>query len=993
MKQVHHRLFFLALPLATIATFAPLTTAIAQVSADGTVSTTVTTPDGKNFDINDGTTRGANLFHSFKDFSVPTGGSANFNNAANIQNIISRVTGGSISNIDGLIKANGTANLFLLNPAGILFGPNARLNIGGSFLGSTAKSFVFDNGFEFSATNPQAPPLLTINLPIGLRYGENPQPIQVQGPGHGVDYNNVINSLNRDKFDSSVTGLQVSPGKTLALVGGNVSLEGGVLRSQGGRIEIGSFDSNQVVNLVPAQEGFSLGYQGTPSFRDIQFSGQSFVNVTGDGGGSIALTAKNINVTDKSILLSDTLADRNGGDISIVGDSIVFNQSGVTSDTFGLGNSGQITLEANNIKLENSSSLSIQTHDKGDAGNINISANSFRLEGKILSEARENSTGRGGEINITAGSLELLKNNTENRTKDTVISTATYGKGDAGDINLTVKGPLTTAAGTGISTLSDNTGNAGKININANSLQMDGSFFTSTVKNADQAGEINFNVADSLVINKTTITTSTSGTGDAGKINIRANSFRLGGKILSEAQNNSTGRGGEINITVGSLELPKNTEQEGTVISTATDGKGNAGDINLTVKGLLTTAVGTGISTESNDTGNAGKININANSLQMDTSSVSSTAKNAGQAGEINFNVADSVVINKTSITTNTFGTGDAGKINIRANSFRLEGVIQSEAQENSTGRGGEIKITARSLEVLQNPPDTAYISTATKGKGDAGNINITVKGPLTVAGGANITTNSSGAGNAGNLEIVADTIKVDNSSLEANTSGGQGNITVNSRDLILRNNGKITTNATGTADGGNIKINTNNLVVLENSKITANAQLGYGGNVIITTKGGRFLSPDTVISATSEAGAQFSGTVQFNTPEIDPSQGLFELLETVIDPAEQIAQNPCLRGGGEFLITGRGGFPTDPKEVISGDNVRVDLVKPVASKVSSTSTTHHQPSKRPTDKPIIPARGWIFNEKGEVVLVAYDPTKTGVQREPQTSTSCAAAK
>ncbi|NJM71186.1 MAG: S-layer family protein [Scytonema sp. RU_4_4] len=207
-----------------------------------------------------------------------------------------------------------------------------------------------------------------------------------------------------------------------------------------------------------------------------------------------------------------------------------------------------------------------------------------------------------------------------------------------------------------------------------------------------------------------------------------------------------------------------------------------------------------------------------------------------------------------------------------------------------------------------------------------------------------------------------------------------------------MRHNSNIRTEARGTADGGNITINTGNLVALEDSNITANAEKGFGGRISITAQG-IFRSPDSDITATSEAGPQFSGIVQFNTPETDPSQGLFELPETVIDPAQQIAQNPCLRGGGEFTITGRGGFPSNPNKILSSDNVRVDLVKPVASKVNSTSTTKSQPSTSATDKPIVPARGWIFNEKGEVTLVAYDPTKTGVQRSSPTPASCAAVR
>src|ERR687886_1221977 len=142
-----------------------------QVISDNTLKSDVISPIPGAFLIQGGVTQGTNLFHSFSQFSVPSNGVAYFKNELTIQNIITRVTGGSVSNIDGLIKANGTANLFLLNPNGIIFGRNASLNIGGSFLGSTASSVFFADGTEFSATDTRSQPLLTVNVSIGIQLG------------------------------------------------------------------------------------------------------------------------------------------------------------------------------------------------------------------------------------------------------------------------------------------------------------------------------------------------------------------------------------------------------------------------------------------------------------------------------------------------------------------------------------------------------------------------------------------------------------------------------------------------------------------------------------------------------------------------------------------------------------------------------------------------------------------------------------------------------
>ncbi len=281
-----------------------------QVIPDGTLDTQVTR-SLNDFTITGGTTSGANLFHSFRDFSIPTSGSATFNNAANVQTIFSRVTGGTISSIDGVIRANGTANLFLLNPNGILFGSNARLNIGGSFVGTTAQTIKFADGTELSAINPSHPPLLTISTPVGLQFGQNPGAIGINGQGHTMQFSSTFAPVSG--AGQQTTGLRVNPNHTLALIGGDINFTGGVLNAPSGQIELGSV-ANGTVSLT--SNGFDYG--SIQAFRDIQLTERSAIDASGSGNATVQLVGRKIGVNNGSIALIVNQSPQPGGDLRII---------------------------------------------------------------------------------------------------------------------------------------------------------------------------------------------------------------------------------------------------------------------------------------------------------------------------------------------------------------------------------------------------------------------------------------------------------------------------------------------------------------------------------------------------------------------------------------------------------------------------------------------------------------------------------------------------
>ncbi|AVH72416.1 two-partner secretion domain-containing protein [Nostoc sp. 'Lobaria pulmonaria (5183) cyanobiont'] len=609
------------LVIAGVLTFAE-SFALAQIKTDATLGSesSIITPkliDGQPTDqIDGGAVRGTNLFHSFEQFSVSAGRTAHFNNAIDIQNIISRVTGNSVSNIDGILKANGTANVFLINPNGIVFGRNASLNIGGSFVASTASSLNFADGTKFSATSGQTAPLLKESVPIGLQFGTTARPIRNQSQ---ASPNNAINSFAQN------VGLQVRQGKTLALIGGDLTLEGGNLTASGGRIELGSVAGNSLVGLSSTNQGWALGYEGVQNFQNIELTQQSeipsTVDTSGKGGGNIHLQGQRVLVTDGSQISALTLGAQPGGNLTVnASESVELGINAfLSTGTFDTGNSGDINITTRKLIVKDGAQVIMFNAGSGLAGQLTINASdSVELIAGI-------------PIAPLPDGSDLISSGLFN---------ATYGTQNAGNIIINT-GKLRIEGGAAISTSSEGilghfsnqfipaTGNGGDLIVNAfESVELIGtsangsrlsSLFAGT-QGSGNGGNLTLTTGRLVIKDGAAITVSSEARknvnyqggvpnlGLAGELNVSARSILLDkGKLTSDSE---SGKGGDIAVQVQDLLLMRRNSQ----ISTNAGGDKTGGNITINAPNgfLVATPFGNSDITANANFGSGGKIAIAA---------------------------------------------------------------------------------------------------------------------------------------------------------------------------------------------------------------------------------------------------------------------------------------------------------------------------------------------------------------------------------------------
>ena len=398
--------------------------AIAQVIPDNTLgneSSVVNPRDETSDRIDGGAIRGQNLFHSFQEFNVDAGKGVYFNNPEAINNIFSRVTGNNVSNILGTLGVDGAANLFLINPNGIIFGEGASLDVQGSFVATTANGIEFGEQGSFDATNPQVPQLLTIN-PSAYLF-------------------NQIEDRAINGIESRQSFLNVPEGENLIFLGRDINLIGSTLTAPGGRIELGGL---QGIGEVGISSDGSLAFPDNVIKGDISLSSGAFVDVTSAGSGFININARNLGIFTKSAIFAGIGAglgnsDAVAGDITLnVTEKLSLDDSFIANLLFGEGKTGDIFVTTSFLEIINGAQLGATTFGRGDGGSVTITAGDLIVfDGQssdgnasgVLSSVNPGAEGNAGDISITTSSLAV--------TNGAQINSSTSSRGDGGSITIT----------------------------------------------------------------------------------------------------------------------------------------------------------------------------------------------------------------------------------------------------------------------------------------------------------------------------------------------------------------------------------------------------------------------------------------------------------------------------------------------------------------------------------------------------------------------------
>ena len=776
--------------------------------------------------ITGGAIRGANLFHSFQDFNVGDGAKVYFANPTGIQNILTRVTGSTASNINGTLGVDGAANLFLLNPNGILFGKDAQLDVRGSFVGSTANGIRFGDQGEFSATIPETPALLTVQ-PSALLFTQiNP----------GLIENRAV--------------LGVRLGQNLTLAGGNIRLdrEGDRLSifSPGGHIDLAAISGTGAIKFDA--EGRLFPNIDVPR-GDISLSNAQ-VAAVGDNQGSISVYARDINLSNRSLI--SRIGFTNGTDQGQAGDilldatgSVALSSQSVINNNVLSGeveNSGNIRINAQSLVMSDRSRITTNISGEGNSGQIFIDLKNradLRTGSSITSNILETGEGNSGGIQIRTGSLKL-----DDRS---AIESNEVGRGTPGKIEITATNSIDLDNLARIKS-STNSSRGADIQIAAEQLRlMNDAVIESITTGSGNSGDLRITARDQLSLNSARIVNRVAAdhSGNSGETTIEANTLNITNNAVIGSQTQGQGTSGRVNIKANVL----NMENLG-FIATEAFSSGNAGDIFVDVRDRTfiqggrdkfsqNSAIQTG--TASMTDARSGNITLKTGALEMiDRAQIRSGTSGKGNAGDITIEVRDQASFNNASVINRAErgSTGNSGKIKLSANSLFLFNGAQIDSSTFSAGNSGDIELKVTDLISIDgfipdpNTPEGARSSTVFTevyegAKGNSGRIDINT-GSLVITNGGQIDAKVRGSGNSGEIKIIArDRIILDGARSDGTLSsriinslntrevvGKGGDVQIETGRLSITNGAQILTNTLGQGNAGNVSIKADQIAI-----------------------------------------------------------------------------------------------------------------------------------------------------------------------------------
>jgi filamentous hemagglutinin family protein len=828
--------------------------------ADSTLGTTVIR-NADNFAITGGLSRGQNTFHSFQDFSVPTNGAATFANPVGNQSIITRVTGNLFSDINGTINTQG-ANFLLINPNGVVFGPGTQLNVGRVFAASTANGVDLVDGagrtLSFGTNTSGDGALLSIDPKVIF----NVSRLNLGGGNGEIKNFGTLQTNNPNQYIGLLGGNVSLDGGNIEAPGGRVELGGlstvgsVLVGVEGGSPRLSFLEnvdranvslSNQARVNVAGAGGGDINLDA----HDLKMSDGSIIR----GGiernsGTVGVIAGNINVLatgkvslNSGSLIANSVREKSigtGGDTNVIADHITLDgNSGIGNSNFGNGNSGNVIIQANNTAFFNNNSYivsGIGSSAIGNSGDISVTANTIFLQNSSTLSTINSGKGVPGNLIVKARDKISL---TDSSGLGTTVSETSIGK--SGDISIETN-YIDLNSSSFLSSSNFGKGDTGKIIVTAkDKVSLSNSFISSDIflGGFGKGGDISVD-SSSTSLNNSTISSSTGGIGDAGKISLQSSgiiTLDKNSSIKSVVYQGAAGNGNDITVRTGSLFL-----QNGSVITSTTGGDGKAGNlviaatdrISLNGKGVaIISTVAEGVR------GRSGEINISSDTLSInDQAGISSSNFGTGNAGNINFKVIGELIItgNEKTAGISSFGgdKGNGGNIVLKVGFLTLkDNALISSAGIKSGGSSGNIDIVSENDILLSNK---ATIATTAFGGGDSGIINLSAKNATLLEKSTIISTLIAGKGNAGDIIFnITDSLNMSDSIIQSNTSknteGNSGNSTINTRDLNILDNSIIATSGLGKGNAGDININARNNLNVFNSSVLSNISEGAEGN------------------------------------------------------------------------------------------------------------------------------------------------------------------